>query len=138
MRKWLGLAAFLLNGCVTLPPTHDPEGCDRVPEEVKRFRSDLVVDGDLYCATDDGDCELTVSRKIAGKESASPGSLIPIHILRKEADAYSDQLLKEGAIAFCYPAELWFPSEGHYVGRYYLRKEPGGRYHMAFYPRTKD
>jgi hypothetical protein len=139
MRLCIAAALLVLNGCATLPPTRDPEGCDRVSESAKRAGSDLVVDGNLYCATDEGDCDLTESRIVASKLPArsTPGKL-PIHILRKEADDYSKQLASRNQIAFCYPAEMWFPSEGHYRGRFYLRREDGGRYHMAFYPRTMD
>jgi hypothetical protein len=130
-------ALVALNGCAILPPTRDPEGCDRVSETAKRAGSDLVVDGDLYCSTDEGDCELTAAKIITGQPDPSAGKL-PIHILRKEADDYSKQLASRNEIAFCYPPEMWFPSEGHYRGRFYLRRQDGGRYHMAFYPRTMD
>lgn len=140
MRRLLLLStAFLVSGCSTLPPTHDPEGCDRVSESVKQAGSDLVVDGDLYCATDDGDCELTPTRIIASRAFRPLGGVkIPVHILRKEAEDYGDELSRQDAISLCFPPQLWFPSEGHYYGRFYLRHETHGRYHMAFYPRTKD
>jgi hypothetical protein len=99
-----------------------------------------VVDGDLYCATDDGDCDLKPSRIVTSKASGRiVADKIPIHILRKQAEAHSKELSAKNAISFCYPPQLWFPSEGHYRGRFYLRQEPGDRYHMAFYPRvTKE
>ena len=139
MKRLLVTSALCaLSGCATVPPTHDPEGCDRVPENAKRAGSDLVVDGDLYCATSDGDCELTPAKVIASKTQPSPGKIL-IHIIRKEADDYSKQLASRNEIAFCYPAEMWFPSEGHYRGRFYLRQGDQGRYQMAFYPRvTKE
>jgi hypothetical protein len=133
------VASVALPGCASLPPSHDPEGCDRVAESAKRAGSDLVADGDLYCATSDGDCELTSARIIAGK---IPGRVserpIPIHILRKEAEDYSNKLVEQNEISFCFPPALWFPSEGHYHGRFYLRREAGSRYQMAFYPRVKE
>ena len=137
MKEWFGIGALVaLSSCTTLPPTHDPEGCDRTSESAKRAGSDLVVDGDLYCATDDGDCQLNILRKISGSASASQRSQIVVHILREEAAAYSAEFVKRREIAFCYPAEMWFPSKGHYVGRYYLRQEVDGRFQMAFYPRV--
>lgn len=140
--RFLSLMLLSLSGCVavqpmTAPPTHDPEGCDRDIESVKRTESDLVADGVLYCATDDGDCELSVAKVITSQSfTRTSGEKIPIHILRKEADAYSRELEKRDEIAYCYPPELWFPDKGHYLGRFYLRKEKDGRYQMAFYPRV--
>jgi len=110
-----------------------------VSESAKRAGSDLVVDGDLLCATDNNNCELTPARIITSKVAGQPISgRLPIHILRKEADDYGKQLASRHEIAFCYPPEMWFPSAGHYRGRFYLRREGDGRYHMAFYPRTMD
>jgi hypothetical protein len=132
------IASAALVGCTPLPPRIG-EGCDRVAESAKRAGSDVVVDGDLYCATSDGDCELTPARIIAGnaprRVSERP---IPVHILRKEADDYTNDLHARDEISFCYPPALWFPSEGHYRGRFYLRQEPDQRYHMAFYPRVRE
>jgi hypothetical protein len=134
------IASAALASYAPLPPRFDPEGCDRVAESAKRAGSDLVVDGNLYCPSSDGDCELTPARIIAGK---TPRGVvgerpIPVHILRKEADDYSNRLAEQSEISFCYPAALWFPSKGHYRGRFYLRQETGQRYHMAFYPRVKE
>ena len=128
-----------LGSCSTLPPTYDPEGCDRVSERAKQDGSDLVVDGELHCTTDDGDCELNASKIVSGnsRQTLAAGK-IPVHILRKEGVTYSDELRKQGQISFCYPAELWSPSTGRFRGRFYLRKETQGSYRMAFYPRTKD
>ena len=140
MKGVLPLLAFAgLVGCSTLPPTNDPEGCDRVRETAKRSGSDLVVDGDLYCAKDDGDCELTPTKIISSKVGRIDlKTRIQVHILRTEAEAYEVELSKRQDIAMCYPAELWFPSEGHHRGRFYLRSESEGKFHMAYYPRTKD
>jgi hypothetical protein len=128
-----------LTSCSTLPPTYDPEGCDQVSESAKQNGSDLVVDGELNCATDEGDCELKTSKIVSGnlRQTQDAGKIL-VHILRKEGDAYSDELRKQGQISFCYPAELWSPSTGRYRGRFYLRKEAQRSYRMAFYPRTKD
>jgi hypothetical protein len=131
------IASAALVGCAPLPPRIG-EGCDHVAESAKRAGSDFVVDGDFYCATGDGDCELIPERIIAGHLPAHlAGRAIPIHILRKEADDYSKQLQQENSISFCYPPELWFPSEGHERGRYYLRREADQRYRFAFYPRER-
>jgi hypothetical protein len=133
------ITSVALLGCASLPPTFDPEGCDHVAESAKRAGSDLVVDGVLYCVSSDADCELTPARIIA---SAVPRSVserpIPIHILRAEADTYSNQLRERNEISFCFPAALWFPSEGHYRGRFYLHQESDRRYRMAFYPRVRE
>jgi hypothetical protein len=138
VRRLLLITSALL-GCAPLPRTHDPEGCDHVAESAKRAGSDLVVDGDLYCASSDADCELTPARIIT---SAVPRPVserpIPIHILRAEANAYSNHLRERGEISFCYPAALWFPSEGHYRGRFYLLRDSDRRYHVAFYPRVRE
>ena len=137
MTRWVMIATVTLLGCAPLPPKHDPEGCDHVAESAKRAGSDLVVDGDLYCATSNGDCDLTAARIVAGKAPRWVSNRsIPVHILRKEADEFSNHLQEQNEISFCYPAELWFPSEGHHRGRFYLRREPDQRYHMAFYPRV--
>ena len=126
-------------GCSTLQPTHDPESCDHIGEMAKRAGSDLVVDGDLYCATSSGDCELTPSKVVSSRTFANAAmGKIHIHILRQEAATYSDELAKRGEISLCYPAQLWFPSEGHHHGRYYLTAQADGNFRMAFYPRTKD
>ncbi|MDB5692017.1 MAG: hypothetical protein JWO81_1080 [Alphaproteobacteria bacterium] len=139
MSGWLVIASVALSDSAPLPPRFDPEGCDRVAESAKRAGSDVVIDGNLYCASADGDCELTPARIIAGKAPRRVGERpIPVHILRKEADDFSNDLHAQNQISFCYPPALWFPSEGHYRGRFYLRQETGQRYHMAFYPRVKE
>jgi hypothetical protein len=132
--------AFLaITGCTTLPPKFDPESCDQVRESVKQTGSDLVVDGRLHCATDDGDCELRPAKIVAGGEFGRAGrGPILVHILRREARDYSDELTAHNEISNCFPPELWFPSQGPYRGRFYLRREDGGRYHMAFYPRETE
>ena len=122
---------------MTAPPTHDPEGCDRVAENLKRVESDLVVDGDLYCATDDGNCDLMIKKVITTQSpTLKSGQKIAIHILRAETEAYGRRPENENAIIYCYPPELWSPSQGHYVGRFYLHRELDGQYRMAFYPRV--
>ncbi|MEA3063060.1 MAG: hypothetical protein QOJ94_2841 [Sphingomonadales bacterium] len=132
-------ALLALNIGATLPPKSDPEGCDRVRESVKRAGSDLVVDGRLNCATDDGDCELRPAKIVGGREAGRAGrGPIVVHILRREARDYSDQLTARNEIAFCFPPELWFSYKGRYRGRFYLRREARGRYHMAFYPRETE
>lgn len=135
MRQGVAVLCLALAGCFTLPPKFDPEGCDHMSDSAKRAGSDLVVDGDLYCATDDGDCELAPVRAVKGKPPSRLGApRIPIHILRKEAEDHHRRLIEENAISFCFPPSLWYPSEGRYRGRFYLRQESDRRYHMAFYP----
>jgi hypothetical protein len=107
MVRTVAIALLALNGRATLPPKFDPEGCDRVRESVKRAGSDLVVDGRLNCATDDGDCELRPSRIVGGREAGRAGlGPIVVHILRREARDYSDRLTARNEIAFCFPPEL--------------------------------
>jgi hypothetical protein len=109
-----------------------------VGETAKRAGSDLVVDGDLVCATDGGDCVLTLRRIVASRLPRTPlGDQLNIHILRAEAAAYSRELESRNEIAFCYPAKLWYPSAGTHRGRFYLH-EVNSLYQMAFYPRISE
>jgi hypothetical protein len=132
-------AALVVTACSTLPPTHDPEGCDRVAEAEKRIGSDLVVDGVLTCVSDEGDCDLQVDRVIASRDGRpSVGGTMSVHILREETTRYGDELRATNRIAFCYPAELWYPQEGRYRGRFYLKQDAQGRFVTAFYPRAEE